>query len=109
SVAPVSAPDRSPATSLAPVSASIASRPPVDEEALVRRTLQQYKRAYDGLDARSASAVYPALNEGALARAFDGLAAQSLTFDACDVRLSNGSAMASWRGSARYVAKGGRG
>ena len=56
-------------------------------------------------NAQSASAVYPALNQGALARAFGGLTSQSLTFDACDVRLSDGSAMATCRGSAQYVAK----
>ena len=78
----------------------------IDDESLVKQTLQQYRRAYDELDAQSARTVYPAINEAALARAFDGLASQSLTFDTCDVRMNgSGAATATCRGSARYVPK----
>jgi hypothetical protein len=49
--------------------------------------------------------VWPAVNEAALARAFDGLESQSLTFDACDVRLRGEAASATCHGSARYVPK----
>src|SRR5262249_4127091 len=55
----------------------VESKPP--DDTLVRRTLQQYKTAYDALDARSARAVWPVVNERALARAFDGLQSQNLT------------------------------
>ena len=79
--------------------------PQVDEDALIRRTLQQYRTAYDGLDAQSAQAVWPAVNERALARAFDGLESQTLTFDACDVRVSGEAATVTCQGSARYVPK----
>ena len=48
---------------------------------LIKQTLQRYRHAYEGLDAQSARAVYPAVNEAALARAFDGLHSQSLAFD----------------------------
>ena len=72
---------------------------------LVRQVLQRYRNAYEGLDARSAQAVWPAVNEAALARAFDGLESQSLTFDACDVRLRGEAASATCHGSARYVPK----
>jgi hypothetical protein len=72
---------------------------------LVRQVLQRYRKAYEGLDARSAQAVWPAVNEAALARAFDGLESQSLTFDACDVRLRGEAASATCHGSARYVPK----
>ena len=58
---------------------------------LVKQALQRYRGAYEGLDAQSAQAVWPAVNEVALARAFDGLESQSLTFDACDVRLAGES------------------
>jgi hypothetical protein len=71
----------------------------------VSRTLQRYRAAYQDLDARSAQAVWPAVNEAALARAFDGLESQMLTFDACDVRVSGEAAWATCRGSARYVPK----
>ena len=57
-----------------------------DDDELIKQTLQRYRSAYEGLDAQSAHAVWPAVNEVALARAFDGLESQSLTFDACDVR-----------------------
>jgi hypothetical protein len=67
--------------------------------------LQRYRTAYDGLDARSAQAVWPAVNQVALARAFDGLLSQSLTFEACDVKLRGEVATATCRGSARYVTK----
>jgi hypothetical protein len=45
------------------------------------------------------------VNESALARAFDGLQSQTLTFDACDVRLNGDAAAAVCHGSARYVPK----
>ena len=77
----------------------------VDEPAMVTQTLQRYRRAYDGLDAQSAHAVWPAVNQAALARAFDGLQSQKITFDACDVRVSGEAATATCQGSARYVPK----
>jgi hypothetical protein len=76
-----------------------------DEEALVQQVLQRYRSAYDGLDARSARDVWPAVNQAALARAFDGLESQNLTFDACNVQLQGEVATATCRGSARYVPK----
>ena len=71
----------------------------------MKQVLQRYRTAYDGLDARSAQAVFPAVNQAALARAFDGLESQTLTFDACDVQLRGEAAVATCRGSARYVPK----
>jgi len=53
----------------------------------------------------AAQAVWPAVNETALARAFNGLESQTLTFDDCDVRVSGEAAWATCRGSARYVPK----
>ena len=76
-----------------------------DDNALVRQVLQRYRTAYEGLDAQSAQAVWPAVNQAALARAFEGLESQSLTFDACDVRLRGEAANVTCRGSARYVPK----
>jgi hypothetical protein len=77
----------------------------VDESQLVKQTLQRYRVAYEGLDARKAQAVWPAVNQAALARAFDGLESQSLTFEACDVRVRGELATATCQGSARYVPK----
>ena len=64
----------------------------VDERALVEEALGRYRRAYNRLDARSAQAVYPAVNAPALARAFDGLESQSLQFDECEIDVRGGSA-----------------
>jgi hypothetical protein len=80
-----------------------------DDSALVKQALQRYRSAYERLDAQSAQSVWPAVNQAALARAFDGLASQSLTFDACDVRLRGEIAIATCQGSARYVTKIGSG
>jgi hypothetical protein len=71
----------------------------------VKQALQRYRSAYEGLDARSAQAVWPAVNQVALARAFEGLESQRLTFDACSVQLAGDHAMATCRGTARYVPK----
>ena len=91
-----------------PVSMSVpASVDSPDESQFVRQALQQYRSAYERLDAQSAQSVWPAVNGAALARAFDGLESQSLTFDACDVRLRGEGATATCRGSARYVTKAG--
>lgn len=76
-----------------------------DDIALVRQVLQRYRTAYEGLDAQSAQAVWPAVNQAALVRAFEGLESQSLTFDACDVRLRGEAATVTCHGSARYVPK----
>ena len=77
----------------------------IDDHSLVQETLQRYRSAYEDLDAQSAHAVWPAVNQVALARAFDGLESQTLTFDACDVRVRGEAATATCQGSARYVPK----
>jgi len=92
----------------APVASAISTRalsPISNDEGDVELALQKYRSAYEGLDARRARAVWPAVNEAALARAFDGLSSQTLTFDACDVQLRGEAAQATCRGSARYVPK----
>lgn len=81
------------------------SPPPAHDEDLVKATLQRFRHAYEGLDAHSAQAIWPTVNEAALARAFGGLRSQSLTFEACDVHLDGDAAAATCRGSARYVPK----
>jgi tetratricopeptide (TPR) repeat protein len=84
---------------------TVREEPAVDESALVGKALQRYRLAYQDLNAQSAQDVWPAVNEAALARAFDGLQSQTLTFDACDVRVNGEAASATCRGSARYVPK----
>jgi hypothetical protein len=101
SAAPPIAPSSPAASSTAAAPAAIA---PSDEQ-LVRQALQRYRSAYQNLDAASAHAVWPYVDQAALARAFDGLASQSLTFENCDVRLGDAAATASCSGSTQYVPK----
>jgi hypothetical protein len=80
---------------------------PISDDRLVRDTLQRYRVAYDDLDARSAQTVWPTVDEPALARAFEGLASQRLTFDDCVVDVAGAIATATCRGSASYVPREG--
>jgi hypothetical protein len=87
-----------------PVAATAPIRPTGDRE-LVEEALQSYRRAYGRLNVQSAQAVYPTVNRVALARAFDGLESQSLTFDSCDVEVVGAMAKAICHGTAHYVPK----
>jgi hypothetical protein len=81
-------------------------KPEMEDRLLVNQTLQRYRVAYDDLDARSAQAIWPSVNQIALARAFGALESQTLRFDACDVQMQTiETATATCRGSARYVTK----
>jgi hypothetical protein len=77
----------------------------VDDTSQVRAVLQKYQAGYERLDARMVHAVWPGVNEVALARAFEGLESQALNFRACDVQLRGATASAVCTGSARYVPK----
>jgi len=114
SIAPLSQPSPPASTPIAqPVpramtvapGATVIIPPAATDQAEIQRALQQYRVAYGGLDVRSAHAVYPAVNEAALARAFGELESQTLTFDACSTRLRGEYATAVCRGSARWVPK----
>jgi hypothetical protein len=77
-----------------------------DDQVKISQVLQRYRAAYDSLDAGSARAVWPSVNEAALARAFDGLASQRLVFDGCDVRLrGDAAADVTCHGTTRYIPK----
>lgn len=86
--------------------AEVSPAPTAPSEAdQIERALGQYRQAYERLDARGARAVWPGVNERALARAFAGLESQGLVFDRCDVNVGGDSATAVCNGSARYVPK----
>jgi tetratricopeptide (TPR) repeat protein len=87
-----------------PVAMVAPVRPPTDQE-LVEEALQRYRRAYGRLNVQSAQAVYPTVNRVALARAFDNLESQLLTFDSCDVELRGTLARAICHGTTHYVPK----
>ena len=83
--------------------------PPVDERARVRSVLSRYEAAYSGLDASAARAVWPGVNERALAHAFDGLRSQNLSLGRCDVEVTGSIARAECAGSASWTPKIGSG
>jgi hypothetical protein len=78
---------------------------PNNDERLVNQVLQRYREAYAELDARSAREIWPRVDEAALARAFDDLRSQQITFDVCNLEVSGAAASAKCRGSMRYVPK----
>ncbi len=110
-VGPAGAPAPTPALASAPAPVDVPkpSIPPPsrteNDEAQITGALQQYRSAYEGLDAKRAQAVWPAVNEAALARAFGSLQSQTLTFDSCRTQLHGDDAVATCRGTARYVPK----
>jgi hypothetical protein len=90
-----------PATA-AGVSPSIAPR---SDNSRVTQVLKQYARAYGQLDPSAAHAVWPSVDERALARAFASLESQDVSFDKCDIDVRGSLASASCSGTASYVGK----
>jgi hypothetical protein len=85
--------------------AEASTRAELAETGAVEATLRRYAEAYERLDAAAARAVWPSVDERALARAFDGLESQGLTFDRCEVSVAGAMASAACSGRARYVPK----
>jgi hypothetical protein len=86
----------------APAPPPVAPSSGVDEQS-VKTALQRYRNAYEKLDAKSARTVWPSVNEAALARAFDSLESQTLTFTTCDVDFRGPAAVATCEGSTKYT------
>lgn len=93
----------------APSPRTAAAAPAVDPQAGVRAALARYEAAYSGLNVSAARAVWPAVDERALARAFDGLAAQRVALDRCDVNVTGATAHAACSGVAEWTPKVGGG
>jgi hypothetical protein len=75
----------------------------------VRATLLRYESGYSRLDVNAVTAVWPAIDRRALARAFEGLSSQEVTLGSCEVRIVGESAIADCAGSATWTPKvGGR-
>ena len=87
-----------------PVSTTTPVRPQGDQQ-LIEEALQRYRGAYGKLNVQSAEAVYPTVNRVALARAFDSLESQSITFDSCDIEVRGILARAICHGTTHYVPK----
>ena len=79
------------------------------EEQSVRAALGRYESAYNRLDAAAAASVWPGVNQRALASAFQGLSAQSISLGGCDIRVSGPTAHAECSGNARWTPKVGAG
>jgi len=92
-----------PATTSAVAAATTVA--PRADNSRVTQVLNQYARAYHRLDPSAARAVWPTVDERALARAFASLESQDLSFDSCDIDIKGTQASASCRGTASYVGK----
>jgi hypothetical protein len=92
-----------------PAAAEPAIDPAVESTSRIRSVLSQYEAAYSGLDAAAARAVWPAVDEQALARAFNNLASQRISLEQCDVSINGPAARAECRGQASWVPKVGGG
>jgi hypothetical protein len=97
------------ARSAPPPAVEEASNTMRDESSVVRSVLRRYESAYSNLDAAEASAVWPAVNRGKLARAFEGLASQRVSLGSCDVTVNGVAARAVCSGSATWEPKVGGG
>jgi len=104
---PLPAPTASPAAFTPAAGAGAAIATNANEHSRVRAVLDQYAGAYGRLDVGAVRAVYPSVNERALAKAFSDLSSQSVSFDRCSVNIesSGATAKASCSGKASYVAK----
>ncbi|MEZ5287256.1 MAG: hypothetical protein R2712_21130 [Vicinamibacterales bacterium] len=69
----------------------------------IAMALQHLQRAYARRDAGQVKAVWPTVNERALARAFGGLRSQSVTFDRCRLNISGEAGEVECRGVTTYV------
>jgi hypothetical protein len=78
---------------------------PRSDNSRVAQVLNQYARAFDRLDPGAARAVWPTVDERALARAFASLESQDVSFSYCDIDIKGAQASASCRGTASYVGK----
>jgi hypothetical protein len=80
-----------------------------DESARIRTLLSRYETAYNRLDAKAASSVWPGVNQVALGRAFNGLISQRVSLGLCDITVIGDIAGASCAGKARWEPKVGGG
>jgi hypothetical protein len=81
----------------------------MSQEPRVKDVLNRYASAYSALDANAAERVWPTVNRGALARAFDGLASQRVNLGDCRVDVTGNKAHARCAGSTTWSPKVGSG
>jgi hypothetical protein len=80
-----------------------------DESLRIRAALLRYESAYNLLDAKAASSVWPGVDQPALDRAFSGLISQKVSLGLCDITVIGDVGGASCAGKARWEPKVGGG
>ncbi|MBA2305743.1 MAG: hypothetical protein H0W08_24350, partial [Acidobacteria bacterium] len=89
-----------PAAGLSARAAALPSPPPVEsEEPRVRDVLARFESAYSSLNASAAQAIWPAVDQRSLSRAFDSLASQRVSLGRCSVSLDGVAASADCSGT----------
>ena len=71
----------------------------------IENVLSRYRTAFNRLDAGAAAAVWPTVNQRNLAKAFERLDDQDLSFENCKIDVGGVHAEAACNGTARYVQK----
>ena len=71
----------------------------------IENVLGRYRNAFNRLDAGAAAAVWPNVNQKTLAKAFERLDDQDVSFDSCKIEVGGVHAEAACSGTARYVPK----
>ena len=88
----------------AAVSPSAASAVVENNQTGIQNTLARYRKAFSALNVSAAREVWPTVNERSLSRAFDRLEEQDVSFDRCNIEVTNNDrAEATCNGTARYV------
>jgi len=78
------------------------SKREVDTHA-IEAVLGRYRNGFNSLSASSVSAVWPTVDEKNLAKAFERIEDQHVSFDSCEIDIGGVAAQANCRGTARYV------
>ncbi len=100
------APSRAPITVAPTPPARPAPEDPDAALAAIDDVLNRFRTAFNALDATAVDAVWPAVDERALARSFRQLVSQDVTFADCLASLTTPTdATVTCRGSIRYVPK----
>jgi hypothetical protein len=96
--APVAAP--APAAASPPAASAVVD----NNQTGIQNTLARYRKAFSALNATAAREVWPTVNERSLSRAFDRLEQQDVSFDRCQIQVTNNDrAEATCNGTASYV------
>lgn len=78
-------------------------------DAAIRSVIDAYGRTYDRLDAPGAALLWPGVDRFALARTFETLSSQRITFNRCDISAAGDRALAACTGVVVFVRRDGDG